>query len=108
MMAFQRAGSLDQLWQGEMAAVTVGGRRLVLLHLADGVRAYDDRCAHQQVALSGGALVGCRLTCAAHGWVYDVATGRGINPDEARLTRYPVRIEGDEIQVDVDRPERVP
>lgn len=108
MMAFLPAGSTATLWPGEMAAATVGGRRLLLVHLDDGVRAYDDRCAHQQVALSQGALDGCRLTCAAHGWQYDLRSGCGLNPETARLIRYPVRIDGEAILVDVDRPERAP
>ncbi len=60
-----------------------------------------DRCAHQGVALSEGRLEGATLVCRAHGWSYDARTGCGINPRSARVTRFPVRIEGGVVLVDV-------
>lgn len=39
------------------------------------------------------------LTCAAHEWVFDARTGRGVNPASACLRRYPVRLAGDRIYV---------
>jgi toluene monooxygenase system protein D len=37
-----------------------------------------------------------------HAWEYDVASGRGLNPANVCLRVFPVRIVGDEIEVDVD------
>lgn len=39
------------------------------------------------------------LTCPAHLWPFDVITGEGVNPDDAELVPYPVKIENDEIDV---------
>ena len=41
------------------------------------------------------------LTYRAHVWQFDVTTGQGINPQDCELARYPVKIEHDEIYVDV-------
>lgn len=34
------------------------------------IHAIEDRCAHRQLKLSGGTVVGDRLVCSYHGWEY--------------------------------------
>ena len=101
-MSFRRAATRDDLWVGEMKGVVVDGVPVLLVSLEDGVRAYEDRCLHKGVALSAGRLTGTTLVCSVHAWEYDVASGRGLNPDRVCLRAFPVRLAGDEIQVDVD------
>ena len=100
-MSFRRVASRAELWIGEMRGVVVDGVPVLLVSLDDGVRAYEDRCAHKGVALSGGRLEGARLVCAAHQWEYDVASGRGLNPARACLRAFPTTVEGDDVFVDV-------
>jgi len=100
-VAYHPVAELDALWDGEMAPCTVGGRKVVLVRLGDAVRAYEDRCAHLGVALSEGQLEQSVITCSAHHYQYDALTGRGINPRAVCLVRFPVRIEGGVIWVDV-------
>jgi len=94
-------GPLAALWDGDMIAAEVGGVKLVVVRLGDAVHAYADRCAHLGVALSEGVLDGGILTCAAHHWQYDAATGQGVNPRTACLARYPVSIESGVIYVEI-------
>ncbi|MBN9113639.1 MAG: Rieske 2Fe-2S domain-containing protein [Pseudonocardia sp.] len=98
-------GTLDDIWQGEMCAVRVGAGPDsvdVLLCNVDGtVLAYEDKCPHLANPLSRGALADGVLTCAAHEWEFDTRTGDGLNPASATLRRYPVRMDGDRILVDV-------
>jgi toluene monooxygenase system ferredoxin subunit len=101
-MSFARATTVHALWVGEMRSVVVGGTAVLLVRLGDGVRAYEDRCAHTGVALSAGTLAGTLLTCATHGWQYDIATGRGVNPASAGLRAFAVRLDGDDVLVDID------
>jgi toluene monooxygenase system ferredoxin subunit len=100
-MSFQRVASQRDLWVGEMKGMVVDGVAVLLVALPEGVRAYEDRCAHKGVALSSGHLVGTRLTCSAHGWEYDVASGSGVNPRRACLRAFPVKVEGDDVLIDV-------
>ena len=79
----------------------------VLLCNIDGeVFAYEDRCPHLGNPLSKGALDAQVLTCAAHEWAFDVRTGNGVNPAAVCLRRFPVRIDGNTILVDLDRSDR--
>jgi len=102
-MAFQRVMALDELWSGEMVARVVEGKKVLVLRLGDEVYAYEDRCAHQGVALSEGRLDGDVLTCSAHHYQYDARSGRGVNPKNLCLVAYEVKLEAGEVLVDVAR-----
>ena len=101
-MTFKPALRQDDLWIGEMTAVKVEGRPVLLVNVEGTVCAYEDRCRHLAHPLSLGTLTGNRLVCAAHSWEYDACTGRGLNPDGVALRRYAVRIASGEILVDLD------
>ncbi|MDZ4233994.1 MAG: Rieske 2Fe-2S domain-containing protein [Dietzia sp.] len=93
------AGTLDDVWEGEMRAVSLNTVDVVLCNIAGQVHAYHDRCPHLANPLSDGELRENILTCAAHEWVFDARTGDGVNPEDARLSRFPVRLDGDRILV---------
>jgi nitrite reductase/ring-hydroxylating ferredoxin subunit len=99
-MAYAKTLAQEELSVAEMRGCEVAGRRVLVLRLQTGIHAYEDRCAHLRVPLSEGTLRNGVLTCSAHGFEYDAATGRGINPKNARLVALPVRIEGGHIWVD--------
>jgi toluene monooxygenase system ferredoxin subunit len=101
-VSFRLATTRDDLWIGEMKGVIVDGVPVLLINLEDGVHAYEDVCRHQGVRLSGGRLSGTKLVCPVHAWEYDAASGRGLNPSQVCLPTFPVRVVGNEIQVDVD------
>jgi toluene monooxygenase system ferredoxin subunit len=100
-MSFGKVANLDELWIGEKLAVDVGGRPVLLVNVEGIVCAYEDRCLHKGIALSLGTLEGHVLTCSVHGWMYDARTGAGMNPERAQLPCFPVKIEGNDILVDV-------
>src|ERR1700733_11685012 len=89
---WQYAGTLDDLWEGEVRGVNLGG--------VDGeLFAYEDRCPHLANPLSDGALQQNTLRCAAHEWEFDARTGHGVNPQAARLKPFPVRLDNDRILI---------
>ena len=101
-MAFQKVCTTEDVWEGEMQAYTVDGTEIVIVH-APGAewRAIQSVCPHQEVELVEGELEGRVLTCRMHLWQFDVLTGRGVNPEHAELALYPLKVEGDDIYVDV-------
>ena len=82
-MAFSPIIAAAELWDGDTIARRVEGLDVLLVRLNGFVYAYENRCAHQGVALSEGRLEGNVLTCRAHHWQYDVRFGSGINPATA-------------------------
>lgn len=101
-MAYEPVLPDDELWVGEMRGVNVRGRRVLVLRTEEGVRAYEDRCAHLGLPLSLGKLEGGVITCLAHHYQYDACSGCGVNPERVRLRVYPVRVSDGVIAVDVD------
>ena len=86
MAVWRYAGSLDDIWAGEMTAVNLGAADVLLCNLDGTLVAYEDRCPHLASPLSEGALDGGVLTCAA-------ASTRGAwTPLRVRDARVPVRL----------------
>ncbi|MFJ2618303.1 Rieske 2Fe-2S domain-containing protein [Glutamicibacter sp. NPDC087344] len=99
---WQEVSSLDDLWEGEMTAVEVKGKSVLLVNHDGEVLAYKNRCPHQEWALDDGDLDGNKLTCAQHLWEFDVCTAKGINPSTHSLSAYPCQVAEDgTISVDV-------
>ena len=86
-----------------MLGFDVDGTPIVVLYPLDGeVTAIQGYCPHQQIKLADGDFDGEKvLTCMAHQWQFDVTTGQGVNPANCELALYPVKIDNDEIHVDV-------
>lgn len=91
----------DRVRRGQVVEVRFWGRSIALYRGADGrLRALENRCAHRQLPLSLGAVTGCGLTCAYHGWSYGEDGRLSAIPHElfgqsmpgVRLATYPVRV----------------
>jgi toluene monooxygenase system ferredoxin subunit len=78
-----------------MIAVQVGTTRVLLVHVDGEARAYDNRCPHRAWPLERGTLADGVLTCANHGWSFDVATGRCVDPGERDLVPHRCRVDDD-------------
>ena len=91
------AGTLDDLWEGEVLGVKLGGVDIVLCNVDGELFAFEDRCPHLANPLSDGVLNHNVLRCAAHEWEFDARNGQGVNPQAARLTPFPVRLDDDRI-----------
>ena len=61
-----------QLRRGQVRAIDVCGRQLVLFRTESGrVAVVDKYCAHQRTSLATGSVQGENLRCRFHGWQYD-------------------------------------
>lgn len=58
----------------------------------DGVFACEDRCPHADAGLASGKIKDGVLTCSAHGFGFDLATGSCMVRGPKPLVRYPVRV----------------
>lgn len=74
--------------------LAVAGGRAVVVRVGDEVRAYPNRCLHQEAPLAGGWVRDGVLTCPLHFWRYDVSTGE-LRSGDGRLEPYPVEHDGE-------------
>ena len=96
------AGTLAEVPTGACRLADVDGRQVVLARVGEQVYACAGTCPHRGGPLGEGKLTGARLTCPWHGWIFDVRTGACLLPARgSAVATYPVRVEGDEIWVDV-------
>jgi toluene monooxygenase system ferredoxin subunit len=101
-MAFLKIATLDDLWSGEMVGLTIDGFPVLVINVGGTPHAFADACPHLGTPLSQGALRAGVLTCATHQWQFDAQTGCGINPLSACLEPIPLKIQGDDILLDLE------
>jgi len=82
---------------GICKSFTVGGTRIAVARLKDGLYAVENRCSHANSALITSKIHhGCQLACPVHGARFDLRTGAAKSPPAfTSLETFPVReIEG--------------
>ena len=90
------------LGAGDMLAVAAGGKDIALYDLDGEIHATDNVCTHAFARLTDGWLDGDVIECPLHAGRFEVRTGKGLGPPiPCDLQTYPVRVVGDDIQVDV-------
>ena len=96
---FKVAVRMD-LRPGELMLVEIENERIVLANLDGQYYALADACTHADCPMSDGELNGEVLGCPCHGSEFDVRTGDVLSPPATEpLTKYAVRIDGDDILV---------
>jgi toluene monooxygenase system ferredoxin subunit len=102
---FERVCSSDDVWEGELKAFNLPSGEVIVVNVEGSLRAFDARCPHQGQSLAEADLEGSVLTCPAHQWEFDVKTGLGINPVDCKLRAYAIKVDGDNVLIDVDSAE---
>jgi nitrite reductase/ring-hydroxylating ferredoxin subunit len=82
--------------------VKVGDLDVALYNIEGQLYATHNVCTHAHALLSDGWLEGGVIECPLHGGRFDVRTGKGLGaPITCDLKTFPVRVEGDTIEVNV-------
>ena len=98
-----RVARRDELAQGEVIGVEVGGRSIAIYDCDGQLYATDNICTHAYACLSDGWLDGTVIECPLHAARFDVRTGAVLDPPATEdLKSYPVRVVEGEIEVKHD------
>jgi nitrite reductase/ring-hydroxylating ferredoxin subunit len=103
MTEFVEAARLEQLAPGQSVFVYVGETGVALFNIDGTIYAMNDTCLHQGSSLAQGRLNGKIITCRAHGWKYDVTTGRLTFNPETGVASYPVEVVDGRIRVAIEK-----
>ena len=87
-----------------VVAVKAGDLDIALYNIEGQFYATSNVCTHAHALLSDGWLDGDVIECPLHGGRFEVKTGKGLGaPITCDLKTFPVRVEGNAIQVNADR-----
>jgi 3-phenylpropionate/trans-cinnamate dioxygenase ferredoxin subunit len=104
-MAFQRACAVSDVTNANPLAVTVDGVAVALVRQGEDFYAIYDECSHAAIPLSEGEVEDGEIECWLHGSRFDLRTGKPSGPPATEpVPTYPVRVEGDDLLVDVASP----
>ena len=103
-MARVRVCSVTDLAADSARCVEVGaGQEVLLAHTEDGGwYAVDSFCSHELFSLCEGELWGDDIECPQHGSRFNLRTGKpDVPPAVVPIATFPVRVEGDDVYVEV-------
>jgi len=102
-MSYERVAPTLDVPAGQVRVFAVGGHSIALANVDGAYYAIDNLCTHDGGPLGEGTLAGGEVECPRHGARFDVRSGAVRALPAVRPVRsYPVRIEGDEVSVDVE------
>ena len=86
-----------------MARFVVGDLPICLIHADDGrFYAIEDRCSHEDYALSEGELDGHTVECPRHGSRFDIRSGDVLNPPAVSpVVTFAIELNDDAVIVEV-------
>ena len=104
-MSFVRACALAELRAESALAVEIDGTDVAVVRSGDAYYAIADQCSHAAIPLSEGDVEDGEIECYLHGSRFDLRTGEPTGlPATEKVPVYPVRVDGDDLLVDVTSP----
>jgi len=101
-MTYERVAARSDVPAGRVRVFEVGERSIALANVGGDFFAIDNLCTHDGGPLGEGTLAGDQVECPRHGARFDVRTGAVRALPAVRPVRtYAVRLDGDEVSVDV-------
>ena len=89
-----------QVKKGQVKTFHINGHDIALCNVEGTYFATQDLCTHDGGPLGEGELWDYNIECPRHGGRFDVRTGQVTAlPPMFPIKTFPVRVEGDEIQV---------
>ena len=104
-MRYIRVAGVGEIKQGEYKRVSPErGEHVLVCNVGGTIYALRDACSHDGGILGFGDLEGKIIECPRHGAKFDVTTGQAIQlPAVLPVYTYPVRIQGADIEVGLER-----
>ena len=104
MSDFQTVCRARDVVDGEGKTVALGTKLIAVFRWEGQYYAIDDVCPHMGASLSGGYLENGIVTCSWHGWRFRLQDGAWADNPRIKIGCYPVRQEGEDLQIQVARP----
>jgi nitrite reductase (NADH) small subunit len=86
---------------GNVAEAEARGVAVCLANVEGRLHALDNWCPHRRAPLGQGTLEGDAVVCPWHAWAFDTDTGEVLPPERGRVDVYDVRVQADEVWIDL-------
>jgi nitrite reductase (NADH) small subunit len=86
---------------GEAIEADAGGTAICLANLDGELSALDNWCPHRRGPLGQGWIDGASIVCPWHSWAFNLKTGISEPPVQERVAVFPVRVEEDDVLVQI-------
>lgn len=97
-----KACDVDELEMDDVIGITVDDKLIAVYQIKAGYYATDGRCSHENADMTNGYITGETVECPKHNATFNVITGEALKrPACVGIKTYPVKIENDEIYVDI-------
>jgi len=95
--------AVNELLPGERKIVVTPYAEIAVFNLDGAYFAIEDVCTHDGGELASGICDGDQIICPRHGARFCIRDGRSLTPPAYEdIDTFPVRVEGNMIQVDID------
>lgn len=103
MADFKTVAKVGAVPDGQGRTFTLDGRLVGVFRVGDDYFAINDLCPHMGASLASGFFESDlqAVTCPWHAWRFSVKDGTWLDNPKIRTDCYPVRIDGDSIQIQV-------
>jgi nitrite reductase (NADH) small subunit/3-phenylpropionate/trans-cinnamate dioxygenase ferredoxin subunit len=108
MSYWKTVAQFGDIPEGEGRAFNVDGRRIALFNDRGAMHAMDDTCPHAGASLAQGNIVEGTVVCAWHGWRFHLCDGSWADYRKLKVQVYPVRVIGQEVQIELAHAENGP
>ncbi len=96
---YYNVAKVGEIPEGEGRPFEIDGQ-FVAVMLEGGVYyAIEDSCPHQGAPLWDGLVEKKSVMCTWHGWRFSLEDGKHLDGSSCKIATYPVRVEGDDVQV---------
>lgn len=110
MTDYQTVAKVGEIPEGQGRAFAVDGTMVAVFLVNGEYSAINDICPHMGASLAAGYIDGNCVMCPWHAWRFSIKDGTWLDNPRSQLKNdcYPVRVQGDEIQVLVPDPREKP
>jgi nitrite reductase (NADH) small subunit len=88
--------------EGQVCEQRAGEFEICLARLNGELKAVDNICPHRRGPLGQGWIEGSAVVCPWHSWAFDLSTGLAEYPKGEKVGVFAVKVEGEEVLVDVE------
>ena len=102
MVKFVTVAQRDDIRAGSAKRIMVEKKELALFRIEDEFYAIENECPHYGAELCHGMMREKVVACPWHWWQFDITDGRCLTVPGMDVKSYPVRIENDEVQIEIE------